>query len=90
MSATKTNKMRNAERLSAAADVASKITDALWDVGYSDLALQEIFDILINGLMAQEEQEFRELLEEMGNIYGVENSLDNDTDEEGNDETHLN
>lgn len=69
----------NVERLRIATDVASKITDALFDVGYSELALQEIFDILVSGLLEEDEESFSDLVEQVGLIYGNE-AVD---DEEG-------
>lgn len=78
--------VNNIERLRIATDVASKITDALHDVGYSELALQEIFDILMNGLIEQDEISFSELLEQMGIIYGNDLAADeeeNENEEEG-------
>lgn len=78
----------NVERLRIATDVASKITDALYDVGYSELALQEIFDILVTGLVEQDEESFSDLLEQMGIIYG--NEAEDDTDGDDNGGTYVN
>lgn len=80
---TQTRKIsRNPERLRISTDLASKITDALHYLGYSELALQEIFDILVSGLIEQDEQSFSELLEQMGIIYAEDTDADDGNDEE--------
>lgn len=59
-------------KLLVAEQVVATITRTLEEVGYSQLALSYIYDILLEGLMAETEHTYHEVLEAMQEIQNDE------------------
>lgn len=70
--------------------VVATITTALEEIGYSQLALSYIYDTLVEGLLAEDEETFSELLLAMQEIREIDDQLQLEESEYESDQVHIN
>lgn len=75
----------NKQELIIAEQVVATITHALEEIGYSQVALSYIYDILLEGILTGSEEDVADLLEAM-----IPNQDIEDTDDENETTTYTN